>query len=228
MESQENTTIEKVDLRDNSKRAKLAINIFWAICIMNLIAIFSGYLEYEMLVNIKNVEFVSDEETLANDLRQGIVGIIQTGFYIASMVLFLNWFRRAYGNLHRLRLNRLEYTESMAVWSFCIPFVNLFRPYKIAREIAVETQANLKAIISDYRASSAIPIVGLWWTLFILTGIVGNIALKTIFKDDTIEQLITSTQAYMISDLLDIPAALVTLVMIKQISKEEALLLEYT
>ena len=39
---------------------------------------------------------------------QGIIGLLQTGLYIASIVTFLNWFRRAFGNLHRIGIKKFS------------------------------------------------------------------------------------------------------------------------
>ena len=226
MEQIENQEIEKIELKDNSKRAKLIVNVFWAICILNLIAVISGYFEFELLERIRDGEIISEQEANANDLRQGVIGIFQSGFYIASIILFLNWFRRAYGNLHRTRIKQLEYSETMAVWSFVIPIISLYRPYKIAKEIVVETRKKLNELTSDYKSQTNLSIIGVWWALFLITNYIGQFSLKSVFKDDTIDQLITSTQAYMVSDFMDIPAAIVTLLMIKQISRDENVLFE--
>ncbi len=223
MEQFENQT-EKIELKDNSKRAKLAINVFWGICILNIIAVISGYFEFELLERIRDGVTYSEQEAEANDLRQGIVGLFQSGLYITSVVLFLNWFRRAYGNLHRIGIKTLEHSETMAVWSFFIPIISLYRPYKIAKEIAIETRNKLTEIIPDIKTKLNLSILGFWWALFLITNYIGQFAFKSILKSDTIEQMITSTQAYMVSDFMDIPAAIITLIMIKNISRYESLL----
>lgn len=217
-------TIETSVLKDNYKRARLAINVFWGICLVNLLAVISGYMELELLQNLSLGVVPADEVLAASDTRQMVIGLLQTGLYLASIILFLNWFRRAYGNLHRMQVVAPEHQETMAVWSFVIPFINLYRPYQIAKEIITGIQMKLKAVVTDYRPANNLGVLGVWWALFILTNYIGQFAFKTVFKDDTIEQLITSSQAYMVSDLLDIPAAILTLLIIQKISKDEVLL----
>jgi hypothetical protein len=226
MEQLENQKTETIELKDNSNRAKLVINVFWGICILNIIAVISGYFEYELLERIRDGITYSEQEAESNDLRQGIIGLLQSGLYITSIVLFLNWFRRAYGNLHRIGIRTLEHSETMAVWSFFIPIISLYRPYKIAKEIAVETRNKVTEIIPDNKTKLNLSILGFWWALFLITNYIGQFAFKSILKSDTIEQMITSTQAYMVSDFMDIPAAIVTLLMIKHISRYESLLFE--
>lgn len=226
MEQLENQKTETIELKDNSKRAKLVINVFWGICILNIIAVVSGYFEFELLERIRDGITYSEQEAESNDLRQGIIGLLQSGLYITSIVLFLNWFRRAYGNLHRIGIRTLEHSETMAVWSFFIPIISLYRPYKIAKEIAVETRNKVTEIIPDNKTKLNLSILGFWWALFLITNYIDQFAFKSILKSDTIEQMITSTQAYMVSDFMDIPAAIVTLLMIKHISRHESLLFE--
>ena len=213
-------------LKDNSKRASIAIKVFWGICLINTIAVASGFLELELLERFYEGDFVSDEEANMNDLRQGIIGIIQSILYIASIVTFLNWFRRAYGNLHRIG-STPTYREEMAAWSFFIPFVNLYRPFQIAKEILNLTIKKLFEIDKNARASSTPLLLGLWWALYLITNFIGNIAFRMGLGDgDTLEDLISLSQAYLFSDALDIPAALITLVIIKKISSVESQLFE--
>jgi len=120
-------------LQDNSKRAKVAVIVFGLICIINIIAVISGYLEYELLEKIRIGENISEDEANLNDLRQVIIGIFQTVGYLSSIVVFLMWFKRAYANLHRLGIDYLEHKPNMAVWSFFIPFINLYLSLSVIR-----------------------------------------------------------------------------------------------
>lgn len=224
MEEIEKQKLETMNLKDNSKRAKRIVIVFWGICLLNLMAVISGYLELELLEKIRAGDTISEQEANANDLRQSIIGIVQTGFYIASVLLFLSWFRRAYGNLHRMRIKNLEYSETMTIWSFIIPIISLYRPYKIAKEIIIETRKKLSELTSNYKFQSNLSILGVWWGLFLITNYIGQFALRSVFKNETIDQFITSTQAYMVSDFMDIPTAIVTILMIKQISRDENVL----
>lgn len=208
-------------LRDNSQRSKLIINVFIAICIINLSAVISGYFEYDLLQRISIGGNYTEDEISINDLRQAAIGIMQSALYIASIILFLNWFRRAYWNLHQLNEYKPEYKDSMAVWSFVIPFVNLYRPYKIIKEIVLGLKQKLSQLNANYSSSTNNSILGFWWAIFLITNYVGQFAFKAMMKGETIEQLITASQAYLISDSLDIIAALITAMMIKEVAKDE-------
>jgi len=218
--------IEKLEIWDNSKRAKTVMIIFWILTGLTVIGIVSGYFELEILKNAQQGEFISDKEANASDIRQMIIGLLQTGLYIASIVVFLNWFRRAYGNLHRIGITYLKHKESMAVWSWFIPIIDLFRPVQIMNEIWTETQEKIKKYDSNYNLKSGGLIIGLWWTLFIISNFIGRYVLKTAFKDETIEQLIEGSQAILISDIMQIPEALLVILIVFQLSKMELKLAE--
>ena len=222
MSSETPTTREQaLDLKHNSQRAQWTIYIFYGICALNLIAILSEYLELRLLERAQAGAYISQEEANANDLRQIIIGVVQTLTYLASAVLFLSWFRRAYGNLHRLREYRLQYSENMAIWSFFIPFINVVRPFRIAQEVAFTTKQVVNNELPGYQSALYPPVVGIWWGLFLGSKALGSAAAQLVAKGDSVDQMITSAQVYIVSDSLDIAAAAITILMIKQISKDE-------
>jgi O-antigen/teichoic acid export membrane protein len=100
-----------IEIWDNAKRAKNLKIVFWLLIVVTFFAVLSGYFELELLTSIQEGYYILDEEAEANDVRQGIIGIIQTILYIISIVVFLNWFRRAYGNFAPLVWKALSQTQ---------------------------------------------------------------------------------------------------------------------
>jgi Domain of unknown function (DUF4328) len=213
-------------IKDNSVRAKWAVYIFITLCVIYFISIVSGLMELSLLEKIKDGQFVSNEEADFNDMRQGLIAMLEIGFVIASVVFFLRWFILAYHNLHNIGVKTLEYSKSQASWSFFIPFVNLVRPFKIVREIIVETQEEITKRIPDYIPKTGLGIVGLWWAFFVIRNLAGNVALRVIMDSSSIENMIVSTQTTVVLSFFDIITAVVTIIMIKQISKEESIMFE--
>lgn len=212
-------------MKDNRKIAQILVWILIIISIMNLIALYSGYLQYDLLTKAKNGEYSTEEEATANDEREATVGIIQTIFQLTSIVLFFTWFRGAYSNLSKLGY-RTKYSTNMAIWSFIIPIISLYRPYQIMNEIWFETQNLLKKVLPETKINFSIFYLVAWWALFIITNYVGNIAFKLAFKEGGIEGLINSTIAFMTSDFLDIPSAIITILLIRQVNNIEIKLYE--
>jgi hypothetical protein len=212
---------KKIEVKDNSKRAKTLLTVFWILTGLILVGLLTGYNELQLLKNAQIGEFVSDEEANQSDLLQGIIGLIQSGLYIASVVVFLNWFRRAYGNLHRAGITYIKHKETMAVWTWFIPIIWFYRPVQIMNEIWKETQVKIKQFDPTYVMKNGELIIGLWWAFFIISNFIGRYVLKTAFKQDTIEQLIESSQVTLISDIMQIPEGLLVILIVYRLSKME-------
>ncbi len=212
-------------IKDNSKRAKTLTTIFWIYILVTAIGLFSGYNELQIYKRAQLGEYPTDMELQLSNLLQGVMGITQFGVYIASIVLFLNWFRRAYANLYRAGINYLRHKEAMTVWAWAIPIVAWYRPVQIMNEIWTETQEKIKSCDSSYAIQSGGLLLGVWWTFFILSTITSNYVFRTIFKQDTLEQLIDNSTATLINDIVQIPEALLVILIVYRLSKMESRML---
>lgn len=215
-----------IEIFDNSKRGKIAIYAFWVIIAIDLVAILSGYVELDLLKQIKFGEFVDDSAIDTSDFRQVVLGILQTISYIVCSIIFLYWFRRAYGNLHRLGIKYINHSESMAIWAFVIPIVSLFRPVQIMNEIWVETQNYIKKNDRNFKITNGILFIGFWWLLFIVTNIIGRFILRDALNLETIDDLINNSQNQLYSDILQVVEAFFIIGIVYKISQFEEKLAE--
>ena len=212
-------------LRDNSRRARTLILVFWIFIAITVIAVISDYLELQLLKRIMFGALVTEETTEANDLRQGVMGILQTGIYIATVIVFLLWFGRAYANLGRLGV-RLQHKRGMAFYAWIIPFACLFWPVQIMKEIWSKTQGVIRKKDPFYIISSGSLAIGFWWLLFVFSNFIGKYVISTSWNSETIEDYIRSTEAYLVSDLLQIPEALLVIFIVSRVSGMENRMLE--
>lgn len=211
-------------LKDNSKRARILISVFWLICGLNIIAIISGYFEIKLLESMQSGTSVSSSEADMNDLRQAIIGMTQFAAFILCVVVFLNWFRRAYGNLHRIAPHVPEHSEKTAVWSFFVPILNLFRPYTIMKEIWLKSQRQILERKEDFIVNTSTALIGLWWALYLVSSFVSNFAGRSVLRAETVDDYLLSSQAYFISDIIEIPAALTAILVVWKVSAIETTL----
>lgn len=209
------------EIKDNSQRARTLIIVFWTLIGATLVGLGTGYNELQLLWNVQAGKYVSEQEANISDMIQMTMGFVQAGIYIASMVVFLNWFRRAYGNLHRVGVN-IKHYEKMAVWAWMIPFIWFYRPVQIMNEIWTKTQEKIKEFDETYEIQSGGIIIGLWWTIFIISNFIGRYIFKMLFKQESIGQMIESSQATMISDIIQIPEALLVILIVYRLSKMES------
>jgi len=212
------------NLRPNEQRAKNAIILIWIVMALEIVNLFSSYMQYDLLQNIANGNYVSDEATEANDTREAVVGIIYFIAYLISGITFIMWFRRAYFNLHQ-KVRSLSFTEGWAAGCWFVPVLNLLRPYQIMKEIYVETKKLFTTRGLSEKVDYSASYLGWWWTLWIISGFIGQIILRfALNSDDTADNLITTTVAQMFLGILGIPLAFITVKVIKDYSKIEPLL----
>ena len=213
------------NLRPNGQRAKNAITLIWIVLALEIISLISGYFQYNLLQTVANGGEISMETATANDTRVQMIGIIYLIAYVISAITFIQWFRRAYFNLH-LRVNHLSHTEGWAAGSWFVPIVSLYRPYQIMKELYQETKELLIkkgfSVNDNFTAGS----LGWWWTLWIINNLIGQFVFRYSMKAESIDELTTSTIASMVANIIGIPLALITVKVIKDYSNVEPLLNE--
>ena len=224
-EATTSSNVEEVDpiekkgvLKDNEERSKWAIYLIAAILILDVITLVSDYAQHELLQNLKSGLFVSDSTIDANDNRVMIIAIIQFIAGVISVITFIMWFRRAYFNLHQLT-NGLRHKEGMAAGCWFIPFVNLFRPFEIMREMFNKSSTILKIHGLGNEEQSTSNLVGLWWAIWIISAFINQVILRT--KETTIDDYLFVSNLNLVSGVVAIFLALVTMSMINKYSKIE-------
>ncbi|GHT51775.1 hypothetical protein FACS189440_21200 [Bacteroidia bacterium] len=214
------------NLKPNERRAKNAILLIWIVLALEIASLISSYLQYNLLQTIARGGGVSDEVVLANDIREGIVGLLYSIAYIISVITFIMWFSRAYANLHE-KTNNLHYSKGWAIGGWFVPILGLYCPYQIMKELYVETKNILQKQGFAGSANYTTNYMDCWWTLFVITLFLGCYSFRYVFlSSDTIEGQSISTIAQMILNIVDIPLALITIKVIKDYSIMEPLLQE--
>ena len=226
MEFENNLEQKPPVIIDNTKRGETVILFFWLVCVMSLISAISNFFEWGLL-NRLTEEYVSEEEATANDIRQFLIGLLVIGFNITLIVTYLNWFRRAYGNLVRLKQYPLEYSEVEVAWSWFIPIVNLYKPYKAAREIVRYYRMKAMELTDDHKSSIDLTLLGIWWALWLIRNFTGNFVSRMTWSAEELDELIFASELNIVSDLIDIPAAIAAIFVIKRITEDEKTLLKY-
>ena len=145
--------------------------------------------------------------------------------HILSAVMFIQWFRRAYYNLHQ-KINHLSYSEGWAAGAWFVPILNLFRPYQIMKELYNETKNILLKNGLNISKSFSTNLLGLWWTLWIIGNFLGQAVFQSARSAETIDELTTMTMLNMASSIFGIPLALIAIKVIKDYSNIETLLNE--
>lgn len=224
-DQKENIVLKKDtnDIKPNIKRAKIAVIFIWIYLGINIISIFSNYFQYDLIERASSGEGITTRMAEANDSRQVVIAVISIIIYIISGITFILWFRRAYYNLHT-KTDFLAYSEGWASGGWFVPIGNLYIPFKIMRELYTGTPDILKAKIDNFTLKVSKSLVGWWWTLWILSSLIGQFVFQYSRHYKTIDGLKVSTIASLIGDLVIIPLSIITVYLIVNYSKLEILL----
>jgi hypothetical protein len=189
---------------------------------LDIIAFISNYFQFDLLQTVANGGTVTSAEAVFNDIRQQIIGVVYSITYLVSGIVFIQWFRRAYFNLH-LRSSHLLYTDGWAAGSWFIPFLNLFRPFQIMKELYVET-ARIFSKKGLSEEVSSTKFLGWWWALWLINNTVAQYEFRTSLKAEIAAELSNVTIAGMIGNLISIPLAIITVKVVKDYAKMERVL----
>ncbi len=205
-------------------RARWVKVLLLATLVISLVGIFSGLLQLGLLEQAENGD-ISEAQAAANDARQQLIGIVQVVLYLATGVTFLAWFHRVHKNLSGLGSRELKYSPGWAIGGFFVPFLNLVRPLQVMREAwhasdPAGLERDMGSSGSTVRNQLGTPtLVGWWWAFFLISGFLGNTVMRMSFTENpTIAQLRALTSFMIISDLWDVPLALLAIGLVSRIT----------
>lgn len=163
----------------------------------------------------------TEAQAEANDVRQGLLGLSYIIVFVVTAIAFLKWVYRANLNSRGFGAEDMRFSPGWSVGYYFIPFLNFVRPYQSMKEI---WQVSLNPI--DWKSVEGSPLLGWWWGLWLVSGLLGRIVLRTSRDAETIEALQFSTALSILSGFIGIVLCLVTLRLIKKISKMQEQLVE--
>jgi hypothetical protein len=138
--------------------------------------------------------------------------------FFSTLIVYLFWVRQAYRNLHSLQLFPTQYSSGWAIGSNFVPILNLFRPYKIMKEIWFGSQSkSIQDGESDYdriKRLTSTTFLTTWWTVALIDGFFSNLSFRLSLKADTNQELVTSNWIDIISSTTGIFLALLLLYLI--------------
>lgn len=181
----------------------------------SLVSLVSDGMEVSLLNQIQAGEFVTDAEMDANDLRQGLVGVWILGYMIALFIVFGKWIYRAAANAHLMAPGFMEYSAGWCVGWYFIPFMNLFKPFQAMRQI---WQASAASPVQDPDDLGTPGFLRMWWGLWLLSGIMGQISFRIVMNDDSIESYLVADYFSMGESVLSIFLALSAVTLVKRVT----------
>lgn len=134
-----------------------------------------------------------------------VMGLALVGLSLGNLallglttILFFVWSYQAHENARLLAPDAtLSNGPGVMIWSYFIPFVNLFLPYSAMKEVfSVSDLAAQAAEDDDYsRASSGGALLLAWWIMYILSSIIVTFTIRSGASSSSEELTVISVQA---------------------------------
>jgi hypothetical protein len=187
-----------------------------------------------LLGRFKQGESISQEALKQTDSLVRTGGIGQLILLLITAVLFLRWLHRLTALARPLGRGYMRWTPRDAVLAFFIPFVNIFRPYEVLRDLHNRLTPDFlpeppdQTVVedADYRgvriASPPPPVrlphaaIGAWWGAFWGGNLLANIASR--IHPTTVDGLMGFNSLSMVSDAVDILSAGLGIVVVRGVT----------
>jgi len=216
--------LKYLDPFESGHRLALIVTVLLAIGMaIDLIATVSGLSQAALISSVAAGRAITDDEAMANDARQMLIGIIQLMMFVATAICFLIWIHRAHKNLPALGVAHLEYSPVWAVGGFFVPFLNLVRPFQVVREIWKASDPDVDfSIPHSWQYAASTPVIGFWWAAWLIGSIVGQIAFRLSLRQNTsIDDMMAITYLTIASDLIGIIAGAFAIVIVRGIDERQ-------
>jgi hypothetical protein len=158
----------------------------------------------------------------ASELLYVVVALLQLFIFTATVVAFLLWLHRAYGNLPALGAMALDTTPGWAAGYFFIPIVNLFKPFQVVKEIWHESTpgGETREGFGGVSVRSKTPaLVGWWWAFWIIANVAGRASDRAVVMAETIESMVLASWVSIASEALFVVAAALAILVVKRIDE---------
>ena len=217
MKEGESFSKNKIKLRFNGQRAQNTIivtSIYWVIYVYYVI---TSYFNYDPSFDMKIAPLIDIHIKWSETFSY-----IQLSLEITQSIVFMQWFRRAYYNLHR-NVDNLAYTDGWAVAGWLIPIINLYRPFVITKELYIETERILEEKYSITFKKTNITVLIIWWIINVFSNITAWLIIFSVFFMNNKEGIGIYYKLASINHILFIIVTLIHLKIVKNYSDMENL-----
>jgi hypothetical protein len=154
-------SFSSTNIRDNDARRgqlKTWSRIYLFVIGLELIIMIGGISTYYQNQDLDYYD-LSTSNTWVYTL-QSVLNFVSSIIGLVFLVMTILWTRRAYWNLHELKVPGLRWSEGWAAGAWFVPIISFFAPFQIMRDVWSKTQmlARGESRIKDNS------LVNLWWT----------------------------------------------------------------
>jgi len=179
------------------------------VAVTDALAVGAGIFQLLLLGWIEDGDY-SDRTVTISDSTYAAGGGVQVLAIIATIVLFLRWFHRAYKNLPALSGGTPRYGSGWAVGGWFVPILNVFRPKQVANDLWRGSDPDLAPdAVPDWSSGRLPALYAIWWGGWIISSVLDNASFRLSLRAEALPEIVTSTQVTLAADLLGVPLSLV-------------------
>jgi hypothetical protein len=193
----------------------------------DIAAVVSGIPYFDYLRSLPPGAVVAELDLVVSEAVYALTSVAQLIAVIAAAVFFLRWFYSAYRNVEALAGHATKHDARWAIWGFFVPILWFFRPFQIMREIWDQTSRRWAAEPSRV-TGRPIPAdrVTLWWTLCVIVSLLNDIPAWLSFRAEGAAAVATATAWFVVTDALEIPAAVLAIMVVRGVTDLQEPLLD--
>lgn len=188
---------------DNQSRSRLAV--IGLSCALAVRVVDIGFYSW-LLANVGKIEDTTFAESL-----ESLLGIAHLTVVVSCGIVFIRWFRRAYGNAFAIGL-KSSIGLGWAIGAWFTPIANLYVPAQIAG--AMWRQAG-----RDRVGSGAI--IGAWWALWISGVFTDRLSAGMMVSAGDRGQVVDVLQVTIAGDVLAVLAAVLAIKLVRRLTKAQ-------
>ncbi|MFF3677719.1 DUF4328 domain-containing protein [Streptomyces sp. NPDC002120] len=191
-----------------------------AVILADLFSLYAGTQAHSLLDWEGGFAYASMDDWAAADARYQRAWTFQSQATIVCGIVFIAWFHQMYRNAVALAPDRLRMGTGWAIGAWFLPLINLWRPFRIALDMwGVRVPAAAAAAAPDQDPAPGQPAkpakpakaafwpVGLWWGLFVTSGVLNQYTVWAYDRAEAIPDLRNAVVQLMVGDVLDLAAA---------------------
>lgn len=153
---------------------------------------------------------VLDRADLA-DLLTGVAASVQTAVLLACAVVFVIWLWRVRVNAEVFAPDGHSKARGWVIAGWAVPFVSLWYPRRVVLDVWNASSPEGK------RTGHAL--VNVWWTLWLLTNVIGRFLASMAGEADTSREIHDTAVQMMFADGVDLVAALVAAALVLRLTR---------
>ena len=195
--------------------------------VLAFVAIGSNLMEYQLLTDFQNGVYFSQEMAVAdaeaNDKRQQVIAFSYLAVFIISGILILRWIYQSNQNARQLGAKDMAFSPGWSIGFYFIPIVSLWKPYQAMKEIWQASQNP-----TNWPVEKVSSVLGIWWFFWIANSIVGQAVFRMSRRAEEISEIMNVNLVSQASEVISIPLALVTWLLIKKVSAAQLAMRDQT